>query len=160
MNATAAMELSLAEFEQRVGTAIAVSDWYTVDQSLIDRFAEVTGDRYFIHTDPIRAASDGPYGGTIAHGMLVLSLVSDMANRSLPVCRGLVSAVNYGFDSIRFLAPVPSGSRIRAHFILAEVRARAPKQVLMRYRVTMEIAGQPRHALALKWLCLVFLAGG
>jgi acyl dehydratase len=157
--AAPASSLSLEEFTQRIGTLVAVSEWCTVDQSLIDRFAAVTGDRYFIHTDPVRAAAETPYGGTIAHGMLVLSLLSDLGRRSLPVCRGLVGAVNYGYDRVRFLTPVPSGSRIRAHFTLADVRASIPTQVLMRYQVAIEIAGQPRHAIALEWLCLIFLAG-
>jgi acyl dehydratase len=107
-----------------VGTRLATSGWKKIDQSLIDRFADVTNDRYFLHVDPLRALTEGPYGGTIAHGLLILSLVSDMAAQSLPVCAGMTRAVNYGFNRIRFIEPVRCGSRIRAHFVPAGVDAR------------------------------------
>lgn len=158
MTDTPSTEISLAALRQRRGAVIGISDWYTIDQRLIERFADITRDRYFIHVDPERARRESPYGGTIAHGALILSLLSDMAARSLPTLRGLTGAVNYGFDAVRFLAPVRSGARVRAHFTLSEASARSATQVLVRYRVSVEIEDHVRHALVADWLSLVFVA--
>jgi acyl dehydratase len=149
--------LSLSELQQKIGQTLGVSDWQRIDQALIDRFAELTHDRHFIHIDPARAQTEGPYGGTIAHGFLILSLLSHMAEQSLPACEGLVSAVNYGFDTVRFLAPVRSGSRVRAHFTLAAAGRRAATQVLIRYEARVEIEGEAGPALIADWLSLIFL---
>lgn len=158
MTHSGANRISIAALRQLQGTVVATSPWYPIEQSLIERFADVTGDRYFIHVDPERAKAEGPYGGTIAHGMLVLSLLSDMAARSLPVLEDFAGAVNYGFDKVRFIAPVPSGCRVRAHFTLADIATRPAAQVLIRYRVTIEIEGNNRCALAADWLSLVFVS--
>lgn len=157
MTYSGANRISFDALKKLQGSIVATSTWHTIDQSLIDRFADITGDNYFIHVDEQRAKSEGPYGGTIAHGMLVLSLLSDMAARSLPALEDLASAVNYGFDKIRFIAPVPSGSRVRAHFTLVDAVPRAATQILVRYRVTVEIEGQSRSALGADWLSLIFV---
>ena len=94
-----------------IGTEVGVSDWITVDQARIDAFADITEDRQFIHVDPERAKAT-PFGGTIAHGFLTLSLLSRMSFDGVAPLEGVVMGVNYGFDKVRFLAPVPSGARV------------------------------------------------
>jgi acyl dehydratase len=160
MTETGSKEISLQELTQKLGSVIATSAWYAIDQPMIDRFAAITYDNYFIHVDPERAKTDGPYGGTIAHGMLILSLLSDMAARSLPTLQGLTSAVNYGFDKVRFVTPVRSGSRVRAHFELGAVDHRAAAQIRLCYRVKIEIEGKTRHALIADWWSLIFIGPG
>ncbi len=128
-----------------------VSRWFLVDQARIDAFAALTEDRQFIHVDP-RAAAATPFGGTIAHGFLTLSLVSAMAYDALPPAAGL--GVNYGFDRLRFIAPVRAGSRLRGRFRLIERSLRAPGRTLSRFDLSVEIEGGDRPALAGLWLTL------
>jgi acyl dehydratase len=106
----------LASLAQRIGDEIAVSDWITVDQAMIDAFAKATGDHQWIHIDPARAAK-GPFGTTIAHGFLTLSLLPQMAETALAFDDVRMS-LNYGLNRVRFPAPVPVGSRLRGHFKL------------------------------------------
>lgn len=146
-------EYSLEDFMTRCGTVIGVSPWLTVDQKRIDGFADVTEDHQFLHVDP-RAAADGPFGGTIAHGFLSLSLLSRMAEAALPRVAGVAASINYGFDRVRFLAPVPSGARIRGRFSLEKVTSRNAGQVLFHYRADVEIEGADRPALSADWLVL------
>ena len=108
---------SLDEIRGRIGEEVGVSSWLTIDQARIDAFAEATEDRQFIHTDPA-AAAQTPFGGTIAHGFLTLSLLSRMAAEAMLAARQLKMAVNYGLDRVRFIAPVRSGKRIRGRFRL------------------------------------------
>ena len=124
---------------------------------MIDRFAEVTGDRQFIHVDPARALVEAPFGGTIAHGFLTLSLLSVMSQQALPPIEGRVIGINYGFDRVRFLAPVPSGARVRGRFTLADVRTRSKGEVALHYQVTVEIEGAAKPALAADWITLAVL---
>lgn len=140
-----------------VGSEVGISPWLLVDQAMIDAFAEATGDRQFIHVDPQRAAQT-PFGGTVAHGFLTLSLLSKFAEEALPPVEGCEISVNYGFDKVRFIAPVRSGSRIRARFVLRECAERSTKEVVGRYAVTVEIEGSERPALAAEWLILWILA--
>lgn len=140
----------------RVGTAIGVSSWREISQDLIDRFADATGDRQFIHVDKERAAGT-PFGGTVAHGFLTLSLLTSMAEDVLPPVAGQALGLNYGFDKVRFLAPVPSGARIRARFILNDVVRRPPADLLLRQEVTVEIENGNRPALVAEWLTLIRL---
>ena len=146
---------SLDDIRARAGEEIGVSSWLTVDQSRIDAFAEATEDRQFIHTDPA-AAAQTPFGGTIAHGFLSLSLLSRMAAEAMPVPEGVKMAVNYGLDRVRFLAPVRSGRRVRGRFTLDSVEEKAPGHVLMRHIVTVEIEGEDKPALTAVWLGLIF----
>jgi acyl dehydratase len=149
--------LSLAELHDKIGEVLGTSAWYPIDQPLIDRFADVTLDHQFIHIDPLRAQAEGPYGGTIAHGLLTLSLISAMAVQSLPVCENVRGGVNYGFDKIRFLAPVRSGSRVRGVFTLLALSPRNECELLLRYGVAVEIEGETKPALIADWLSLIFL---
>lgn len=146
---------SMPEIKNRVGEEIGVSSWLTVDQVRIDVFADATDDRQFIHVDP-EAAAQTPFGGTIAHGFLSLSLLSRMGAEAMLLPPGLKMAVNYGLDRVRFLAPVRSGKRVRGRFTLDSVEEKAPGQVLMRHTVTVEIEGEEKPALTAIWLGLIF----
>jgi len=146
---------SLDEIRARVGQEIGLSSWLAVDQDRIDLFAEATEDRQFIHTDPA-AAAQTPFGGTIAHGFLSLSLLSRMGAEVMLAPEGVKMALNYGLDRVRFLAPVRSGKRVRGRFTLDSVEERAPGQWLFRYQVTVEIEGEEKPALTAAWLGLIF----
>ena len=147
---------SLDQIRSRVGEEVGVSDWLTIDQPRIDAFAEATEDRQFIHVDP-QAAAQTPFGGTIAHGFLTLSLLSRMAADAMPLPETLRMAVNYGFERVRFLAPVRAGKRVRGRFTLDSVEEKAPGQILMRHLVTVEIEGEDKPALTAVWLGLLFV---
>ena len=146
---------SLDEIRAQIGKEIGLSSWLVVDQQRIDAFAEATEDRQFIHTDPA-AAAQTPFGGTIAHGFLTLSLLSRMGAEAMLIPDGVKLAVNYGLDRVRFLAPVKSGKRVRGRFTLDSVEEKAPGQVLMRHTVTVEIEGEDKPALTAFWLGLIF----
>ena len=141
---------------RRVGEEVGVSSWLIVDQPRIDAFADATEDRQFIHVDPA-AAAQTPFGGTIAHGFLSLSLLSRMGAEAMLVPDGVKMAVNYGLDRVRFLAPVKAGSRVRGRFTLDSVEEKAPGQILMRHVVTVEIEGEDKPALTALWLGLMFV---
>jgi acyl dehydratase len=147
---------SLTEIKSRIGEEVGGSSWIAIDQARIDQFAGATEDRQFIHVDPATAAQT-PFGGTIAHGFLSLSLLSRMGADAMLVPEGLQMAVNYGLDRVRFLAPVRSGSRVRGRFILDSVEEKGPGQLLMRHNVTVEIEGEDRPALSAVWLALMFI---
>jgi acyl dehydratase len=145
---------SLDDIRARVGAEIGVSDWIVVEQSRIDSFAETTEDRQFIHIDPA-AAAQTPFGGTVAHGFLTLSLLSRMGAEAMLVPDGTKMAINYGLDRVRFLAPVLSDSRVRGRFTLDSIEEKAPGQHLMRHTVTVEIEGEEKPALTAVWLGLI-----
>jgi len=147
---------SLDEIRSQIGREIGVSDWLTVDQARIDAFAEATEDRQFIHTDAA-AAAQTPFGGTIAHGFLSLSLLSRMGAQAMLLPDDLKMAINYGLDRVRFLAPVKSGKRVRGRFVLDSVTEKAPGQILLRHTVTVEIEGEDKPALTAEWLGLMFV---
>ena len=149
---TDAATLAPSELHQNVGQTF-VSHWFVVDQERIDAFAKVTEDEQFIHVDPERAA-DSHFGGTVAHGFLTLSLLSPMAYSTLPKVKGAAMGVNYGFDRVRFLHPVRSGSRVRAHFLLTAVLKRSEREWQLVYDVSVEIEGQHKPALAATWLTM------
>lgn len=136
-----------------VGQELGCSDWFTVDQARIDAFAEVSEDRQFIHIDPVRAA-DTIFGGTVAHGMLTLSMMSGMAYGALPVMQGLSASVNYGFEKVRFITPVKSGARIRGRFVLQGAEPRGRDMLMCRLDAAVEIEGEARPALTAEWLLL------
>jgi acyl dehydratase len=147
---------TIEQIRKSIGDEIGVSSWIAIDQARIDQFAGATEDRQFIHVDPA-AAAQTPFGGTIAHGFLSLSLLSRMGAEAMLVPDGLRMAVNYGLDRVRFLAPVRSGSRVRGRFILDSVEEKAAGQLLMRHNVTVEIEGEDRPALSAVWLALMFI---
>ena len=145
---------SLDEIRARTGEEVGISGWLTVDQTRIDAFGDATEDRQFIHVDPA-AAAQTPFGGTIAHGFLTLSLLSRMAAEAMLVPETIKMALNYGFDRVRFLAPVKSGKRVRGRFVLDSVEEKAPGQWLLRHSVTVEIEGEDKPALSAQWLGLI-----
>ena len=147
---------SLDEIASRVGQEIGVSSWLTVDQERIDAFADATEDRQFIHVDPAAAART-PFGGTIAHGFLSLSLLSRMGAEVMLMPGGVRIVINYGLDRVRFLAPVRAGKRVRGRFVLDSIEEKAAAQVLMRHNVTVEIEGGDKPALSAVWLALAIV---
>ena len=146
---------TLDEIRGRIGQDVGVSGWLTVGQDRITAFAEATEDRQFIHVDP-EAAGRTPFGGTIAHGFLTLSLLSRMAADTILVPDTTKMVVNYGLDRVRFLAPVRSGKRVRGRFSLDGVEEKAPGQILLRHVVTVEIEDEDKPALSAVWLTLLF----
>ncbi|MCJ9751986.1 MaoC family dehydratase [Neorhizobium sp. BETTINA12A] len=148
-------EISLTEVEGLVGTEVGVSEWITVDQPMIDLFANATHDHQFIHVDPERATAESPFGGTIAHGFLTLSLLSAMNFDCVPRIREQTMGINYGFDRIRFMSPVKSGSRIRGHFTLAETRFRGAGMLMTTYDVSVEIENERKLALTAIWITII-----
>jgi acyl dehydratase len=144
----------LDEIRAKAGDEVGVSSWIAVDQARVDAFAEATEDRQFIHVDPA-AATHTPFGGTIAHGFLTLSLLSRMAAEAMLVPDSLKMIVNYGLERVRFLAPVRAGKRIRGRFLLDSVEDKAPGRILMRHAVTVEIEEEAKPALTALWLTLL-----
>jgi len=148
--------MSIDALSARVGGELGVSEWFRIDQAMIDAFADLTQDRYFIHIDPARAAST-QFGGTIAHGFLTLSMLSVMAYQACPAVEGTKTQVNYGFNRLRFISPVPSGSRIRGRFALKSFDVQPSGRWQVIYDVSVEIEGQPKPALVAEWIGAGFL---
>lgn len=146
---------SLEDIRRRIGEEIGVSGWLTIGQDRITAFADATEDRQFIHVDP-EAAMQMPFGGTIAHGFLTLSLLSRMAAETILVPDTTKMIVNYGLDRVRFLAPVRSGKRVRGRFTLDAVEEKPGGQILLRHVVAVEIEGEDKPALSAVWLTLLF----
>ena len=146
---------SLDEIRSRLGQETGVSGWLKVDQERITAFADATEDRQFIHVDP-DAAARTPFGGTVAHGFLTLSLLSRMAAEAMLIPDSVRMIVNYGLDRVRFLAPVRSGKRVRGRFTLDGLDEKQPGQILLRHLVTVEIEGEDKPALSAVWLTLLF----
>jgi len=147
---------SIEEIRGRIGSEVGVSDWITVDQATIDAFADVTQDHQFIHVDP-EAAAKSPFGGTVAHGFLTLSLLSRMAADLLLRPEGLKMGVNYGFDKVRFMAPVRSGKRVRGRFRLDGFDEKGPGRYQFVHTVTVEIEGEEKPALIAEWIGMIFV---
>ena len=138
-----------------IGTDLGASDWLLVDQSRVDAFAETTEDRQFIHVDPVAAAAT-PFGGTIAHGFLSLSLLAVLLPEGAIVLEGIKMGVNYGFERIRFLAPVRTGRRIRARHTLLALEDKGGGRYLLRTEVTVEIEDEEKPALIAEWLTMQY----
>jgi acyl dehydratase len=147
-------EISLSEVEGLVGSELGLSDWMEVPQSRIDKFADATDDHQFIHVDPERAA-ETPFGGTIAHGFLTLSLLSAMNYNCVPRVREQTMGINYGFDKVRFMAPVPAGARVRGRFVLESARFRGAGMLMATYMVTIEIENAKKPALVANWQTII-----
>jgi acyl dehydratase len=146
--------IELRELRALEGHEIGVTQWRTIDQRMIDLFAEVTDDHQFIHVDPVRAAQT-QFGGTIAHGFLTLAMLAPFANEVVPAIVGKVLSVNRGFDRLRFVTPVRSGSKIRGRFRLAELELRSQEGwVGCAHDVTVEIEGSEKPALIARWMTM------
>lgn len=151
-----ALRIGLDKYRALVGQPVGTSDWITLDQVRIDQFADVTEDRQYIHTDP-EAARQSPFGGTIAHGFLSLSMFSALATSGLPKITSATMEINYGFNRVRFLKPVLSGRRVRAVFTLLKLEERTPGQLLSTVSVNLEIEGETTPAVIAEWLVMTIL---
>lgn len=147
---------TVAELAQYVGKELGRSEWLTIDQERINLFAEATGDFQFIHVDPVKAAKT-PFGSTIAHGFLTLSLIPKLMEDILVLPEGLKMVVNYGLDSVRFIQPVKVGSRVRLKVDLSEAIEKKPGQWLLKATTTLEIEGQDKPAYIAEPLSLCFV---
>jgi acyl dehydratase len=148
---------TIDDMKALVGTTIGTSDWVLIDQEMINKFADATGDHQFIHIDAERAKMT-PFGTTIAHGFLTLSLMPMLsAKANLPRLDNIKMGVNYGSDKLRFLSPVKSGKRVRAHFKLASFEEKRPGQIQQTQEVTVEIEGEDKPALICEWISQTFV---
>jgi acyl dehydratase len=144
------MPSSIRQLASRVGEEVGVSPWVEVSQERIDTFAKAIDDFQWIHVDPARAR-DSPFGGTIAHGFLTLSLLSHLSERTFSFADRRMG-VNYGLNRVRFTAPVPGGSRVRARFTLAKYEPLDGNGVQVTWNTVVEIEGSPKPALVAEWI--------
>lgn len=148
--------MTIQEYAERTGEE-RVSDWVEVSQDMIDKFADATGDHQFIHVDPAKAAMT-PFGGTIAHGFLTLSLMPLLSQKTEQTqIDGVKMGVNYGGNKVRFLTPVRSGSRVRGRFKLLELVEKRPGQWQQTNEFTVEIEGQEKPAMIAEWMSQIFV---
>jgi acyl dehydratase len=150
----------IACYQSKIGTEVHCGPWLEIDQQRIDAFAAATGDQQWIHTDPVRAAAESPYGTTIAHGYLTLSLLPYLTESNAPglferVYPGMRLRLNYGLNRVRFPAPVPAGSRLRARTTLKELEQVA-EGVQFTYLITVEIEGNQKPACVAEFLARVY----
>jgi acyl dehydratase len=150
-----AEQVTIEELKGRVGQEVGVSKWFDIPQSAIDAFADLTHDHQFIHID-VEKAKATPFGGTIAHGFLTVSMLSAMAYDALPDIAGRTMGVNYGFDRLRMMSPVKAGARIRGRFVLKALDSKSAQQHQLTHAVTVEIEGAEKPALAADWVTLAF----
>lgn len=149
--------LTAEQLKAKIGENIGTSEWLLVDQDMINKFADATGDHQFIHIDTERAKLT-PFGGTIAHGFLTLSLFPVlMAKSDCPKVEGVKMGVNYGGNKVRFLAPVRSGKRVRGHFKLADLEEKRPGQWQQTIEFSIEIEGEDKPALLAEWISQFFI---
>ena len=148
---------SASELPSLIGTEIGVSRWFEIDQERINAFAKLTEDEQFIHVDP-DMAKHTPFGGTVAHGFLTLSLASAMSYDAVQPLDGVLMGVNYGFDRLRFLAPVKSGKRVRGRFVLKSAENKGSDGTstrwLLTHELTIEIEGEDKPAIIADWLSM------
>jgi acyl dehydratase len=153
-------KLTLAGLGERVGQELGVSDWVAVDQARIDTFASCTGDRQWIHVDVERAKRESPFRAPIAHGYLTLAMVAPLAMEIGVIPSDAAAGLNYGIDKVRFLAPVPAGSRVRLRVVLVGIEPRNGGQTIMKTLNTMEVEGLEKPALIAETLALLIPASG
>ena len=146
--------MTVADLAKHIGEEIGVSSWILLDQNRINEFAHCTGDHQWIHVDAERAAREGPFGGTIAHGFLTLSLLAPTGFEVLLACITPKSVVNYGLDKVRFVAPVRSGKRVRNRIRISSVEEKGTGRFLVTTENTMEIEGETRPALTASALAM------
>lgn len=145
-----------SDLQSYVGKETGLSDWIEITQPDVNAFADVTRDHQFIHVD-VEKAKESPFGGTIAHGFLTLSLLSGFADGTTLALDGAKMGVNYGLEKVRFLAPVKVGKRIRGRFVLAEANERKPGVFQMIYDASVEIEGEDKPALSAQWIVLQYI---
>ena len=150
-------KISVNKLPTLIGKDLGCSDWLSIDQDRINLFADCTEDHQFIHIDEDRAKKETPFGGTIAHGFLSLSLLSKLSNGVAVELENVKMAINYGFEKIRFIQPVPSGSKGRAHFFLNNADERKPNQWMLTYDISLEIEGSDNPVLSAQWLTIQLL---
>ncbi len=144
------------ELQARIGETIGTSEWVLIDQPMIDKFADATGDHQFIHVNPQMAAMT-PFGGTIAHGFLTLSLIPVLIEKSdIERPGGLKMAMNYGGNRVRFITPVHSGKRVRAHFKLIGMEMKRPGQWQQTTEITLEIEGEEKPGYVAEWITMLY----
>ena len=146
----------VAELKDYVGKELGRSEWLTIDQERINLFAEATGDYQFIHVDPVKAAQT-PFGSTIAHGFLSLSLMPNLMEDILVLPEGVKMVVNYGLDIVRFIQPVKVNSKVRLKVDMVEVTEKKPGQWLLKATATLEIEGSDKPAYIAESLSLCFV---
>ncbi len=146
----------VADLIAKEGQEIGVTRWFHMDQERVNQFADCTEDWYFIHTDPEKAKTETPWGGTIAHGFLTASLLSAMAYDVVPRIQGVAHGVNYGFDKLRFVSKVPVGSNVRGRFVLKRADTSKDGEITLTYNVTIEIEDQERPAVVADWIARQF----
>jgi acyl dehydratase len=148
-------QYSMATAPQFVGRELGASGWVAVDQDRIDRFAECTGDRQWIHVDVERARRESPFGGPIAHGYLTLALVAAMVMELGVIPTDAASGLNYGLEKVRFIAPVKAGARVRTRASLLSAEQQSGGRMLLKLNCTLEIEGEPKPALVAETLCML-----
>ncbi|MGB0634709.1 MAG: MaoC family dehydratase [Paracoccaceae bacterium] len=148
-------ECSITEMKKFLGSEVGLSDWVVINQERINKFARLTEDEQFIHIDPERASKETPFGGTVAHGFLTLSMLVKLAESALPKIKDVKFTINYGFDKIRFIYPVAANSNLRARFILKEVEERSLTQIMTKWDVSVEIKNVERPAIVATWVNLL-----
>lgn len=151
--------ITLDEIKAQIGCEIGVSDWLTIDQKRIDTFAECTEDHQWVHVDASKAAQ-GPFGKTIAHGFLSLSLVTYLCAELMPIPEGALMIINYGMDKVRFIHPVPVDSQIRDRVVLKDVVEKDAGRTLLYTEHTIEIEGIDKPAAVITLLFMCFAAAG
>jgi acyl dehydratase len=143
---------SLDALKELAGQEVAVTDWFTMTQDRIQKFADATLDHQWIHVDVERAQRESPFGAPIAHGFLTLSLLPHFMHEALAVQEGVRMGVNYGLNSLRFVSPVRSGTNVRARIVLQSVKEVPPKAVEGIYKVTVEGENNPKPCLVAEWV--------
>ena len=146
---------NMATLSEYVGRELGLSSWHVIDQDRINAFAQCTGDHQWIHVDVDRAKRESPFGGTIAHGYLTLSMLAALQEEIGVIPDGARQAINFGLDKLRFLTPVKAGARIRMRVTLLSVEDRGKGRLLLRTQNTFEIEGEEKPALTAESLALV-----
>jgi acyl dehydratase len=153
-------ELTISQLGERVGQELGVSDWVTIDQSRINKFAACTGDHQWIHVDVERAERESPYGGAVAHGYLTLAMIAPLSMQIGVIPKDAAAGLNYGVDKARFLAPVPAGARVRLRVVLTGVEPKDGGQAIMKTRNTLEVEGSDKPAVVAETLAFLIPAKG
>jgi acyl dehydratase len=150
--------MTLEAARQRIGEELGLSDWATIDQAKLDDHARITGDEDWLHNDPERATRESPFGKTIAQGSLLISMLVGFVNQIAPLADDIAYGLNYGFDRVRFIRPVPVDSRVRGRMVLKDVRLKGDNRYLVTIETTIEQEGADQPRVAAEWLALVVWA--